>query len=191
MFLLVEFLGVPGGRQRPGFALSTARRSSQGLCGGYIVTLVLTSTRYDPYTWCLGSNPFRRKWVTDRTAAPNYSISNPCHTSATMSLDLLLSLVCTTWRVFGHQGADFSRWAHWDRYQFVYMFLMLQTVSHKYHRSRFTSRSKITGSDSPRCSNVRNCHFHLRSAAYRRQGGGNIKSRFPAGPRIHQSSVTR
>ena len=71
-----------------------------------------------------------------------------------------------------------------------YTFLMLQAVSRKHHRSLFTSSSKITGSDRPWCSNVRNFPFHFRFIAEDCQKGGNINSRLPSGPRIHQSFVT-
>ena len=71
-----------------------------------------------------------------------------------------------------------------------YTFLILQAVSRKHHRSLFTSSSKITGSDRPWCSNVRNFPFHFRFIAEDCQKGGNINSRLPSGPRIHQSFVT-
>ena len=71
-----------------------------------------------------------------------------------------------------------------------YTFLILQAVSRKHHRSLFTSSSKITGSDCPWCSNVRNFPFHFRFIAEDCQKGGNINSRLPSGPRIHQSFVT-
>ena len=134
----------------------------------------------------------RRKWVTDRKASPSYTVSNLCCASATLSLDFLLLSVCATWRVLRYQGANPSRWGPLEHILTPHILvLMLQAVSHKHHRSRFTSRSKITGSDSPSCSNARNCLSHLRSIGYDCQGGGNIKSRFPPGPRIHQSFVTR
>ena len=52
------------------------------------------------------------------------------------------------------------------------------------------SNSRMTGSGSAPCSNIRNFPFQTRCEVSDLQRGGKINSRSPLGPRIHPSSRT-